>query len=134
MAIKKAGFAAVNDPAALPLIIEQLTRAMEHLAPGSRIKITVELDDDITKYRKRYFAMVTELAKYAGYLSHKDRETFKEQVRNMLAIRSIAEIDTTEEMGLAIEAVHQLAAEHYHYTFIRDASITNGNSRIGNDE
>lgn len=81
------------------------------------VTITLEIGDNFEPMRKKYFAMITELANFAGYVSHKDKELFKRQIKEVLQIQSIAEIKTKEEMGSAIEALHEFSAKNYDYTF-----------------
>ena len=61
--------------------------------------------------------MVTELAAEAGYLSHKEREGFKEQVKQQLGNESISEMTDSAQVRTKIEELHQLAAEFYNYQF-----------------
>jgi hypothetical protein len=104
-------------------IARQFIELLGQLKPGMNVKVTMEVENSLLKQRKLYFALVTELAKEAGYLSHKDREAFKLQVKDHLMIKSVNDMETTEEIGLAIEGVYQLASEHYHYNFKKNGFI-----------
>lgn len=129
--IKKITFSEVFDDQTRALLIFEFTTSIDQMEPGTKLKVTIEIEDDTSKYQKRYFAMVTELGKYAGYSSHKEREVFKEQVRTQLKIDSMTTVKTAEDWQAAIEGVHQLAGEHYHYTFLQDGpiiKINNGKS------
>lgn len=85
---------------------------------SGRVRLVLEIDDEgIEACKKRYFAMVTALAKHAGYVSHKEREQFKEEIKAHLGGESISAMTTKEQVLIKIEEVHQFAAEHYSYKF-----------------
>lgn len=73
--------------------------------------------DEVARAKKRYFAMVQELGAYAGYQSHDERETFKEEVKKALGNESISEMTTHEQVKTKIEELHRFAAETYSFTF-----------------
>ena len=97
--------------------VMQFIKCLSELPAGQKIKVTVEVLEDIAQMKKKYFAMVVALGKEAGYISHKEKEQFKKQVRDQMQIKSIEEITTKQEMCTVIEALYQLAAEHYNYKF-----------------
>lgn len=113
----------------MPIILRGLLRKSEDsidyefsgkedlLPEGEYIVHILLKDEDVVRAKKAYFAMVTELAKFAGYVSHKERELFKGQVKDELGGESIADMLTTEEVHVKIEELHQLAKEHYDYFF-----------------
>ena len=129
--LKKVSFVTTNSRKLSTATIAAFIASMAQLDSEVSVKVTIEVLDDISKMKKKYFAMVTELAKHAGYSLHKDRELFKEQLRNQIGIRSMKDVDTVEEASLAIEAVHQLAAEVYNYTFMPDGTDIKFNSKEG---
>ena len=94
------------------LVLDHLSSMID----GSVI-VTMEIKDDVDQMRKKYFAMVAELAKFAGYISHKDKELFKIQIKEAVAIPSIADIADKEQMSAAIEALYEFSAVTYNYTF-----------------
>ncbi len=67
--------------------------------------------------KKRYHAMVDELAKHAGYSSRKERDLFKDQVKAELGNESISEMTEVSQVSIKIEELHQLAVSHYSYFF-----------------
>lgn len=64
--------------------------------------------------------MITQLAEYAGYISHKEREEFKEQIKGQLGGESISAMTEVKQVGIKIEELHQLASEFYNYKFPND--------------
>jgi hypothetical protein len=84
----------------------------------TKIKVTFMIEDDsISQAKKRYFAMVTELGKYLGYQSHKDRELFKLQIKEHLGNESIADMQDYDQIRIKIEELHQFAINEHHYLF-----------------
>lgn len=71
----------------------------------------------LEQIKKKYFAMVTELGNYLGYLSNEDRELFKEQVKVQLGNDSIASMTEMIQVEAKIEEFIWLAATHYDYIF-----------------
>lgn len=64
--------------------------------------------------------MVTELGKYLGYQSYKDRQLFKEQVKAELGGESIAEMTEYDQIRIKIEELHQWAGTHHNFIFATD--------------
>ena len=94
-----------------------LVELMQHLVPGTYQLILDQIPDNLQKAKARYFAMVSELATFAGYHSRKDKELFKEQIKQELGNESLAEMTDIMQVGIKIEELHQLAANHYNYQF-----------------
>lgn len=76
------------------------------------IKLEVEADQ-VSRLKKRYFAMVNQLGREYGYLAYKERELFKQQVQEQIGGPTISEIETAEDMFVRIEELHLLAITHY---------------------
>ena len=94
-----------------------LKDALSQIRSG-RVRVTIESDgDNIVAVKKKYFAMVVELGRYAGYVSHKDRETFKTMIKEKLGNESISDMTEPSQVSVKIEELHQLAAEFYDYKF-----------------
>lgn len=101
--------------------IENLNKVIEFLVshPEGQYKITIVAHNSpLEAIKKRYFAMVDELAKHAGYRSRKDRDLFKEQIKKELGDESIKEMTDIDQVSIKIEELHQLALSHYSYFFI----------------
>lgn len=102
--------------------IENLNKLIEFLLshPDGQYKIAIAVhDSQLEAIKKRYFAMVDELAKHAGYRSRKDRDLFKEQIKKELGDESIKEMTEIDQVSIKIEELHQLALNHYSYFFIQ---------------
>lgn len=93
-------------------------KGLNDLADGEYSVHIIEIDTTVKQGKKAYFAMVDELARNAGYLSHQDRTKFKQQVRKELGDESIAEMTTIEEVWTKIEELQELARIHYDYIFL----------------
>jgi hypothetical protein len=113
----KVSFKSSTKPEDLDDAVQEFRNALSELQEGFPIKVTIDILDDISLMKKKYFAMVVALGKEVGYVSHKEKEIFKVQIRDHMKIRSIEEITTKEEMSAVIEGLIQFAAEHYQYTF-----------------
>lgn len=97
--------------------MQQLQDALDQLVKG-KILIVLEAEDpDVVRLKKRYFAMITELGKYCGYSSYKDRELFKNQIKEELGGESIADMITKDQVRVKIEELHELAGKQYGYVF-----------------
>ena len=102
--------------------IENLNKLIEFLVshPEGKYKISLAATDTpLEAIKKRYYAMVDELAKHAGYRSRKDRDLFKEQIKKELGDESIKEMTEIDQVSIKIEELHQLALSHYSYFFIQ---------------
>lgn len=100
--------------------IENLNKVIEFLLNREEGKYKISViptDTPLDAIKKRYHAMVDELAKHAGYRSRKDRDLFKEQVKNELGNESIKEMTEVDQVSIKIEELHQLALSHYSYFF-----------------
>lgn len=98
--------------------LQAIQSALQQMEKGVTVIIDIRVEDTmIAKLRAVYFAMVTELGRFAGYQSAAERAEFKEQVKNELKVESIASITDNDEMKIIIESLHQLAATHYDYIF-----------------
>lgn len=97
--------------------MQTLIKELSQLPEGEYlIKPTIVLKG-VAMAKKRYFAMVTELANHCGYMSKKDRELFKEQIKAELGDESIADMTDPLQIGIKIEELHNLAQNHYSFTF-----------------
>ncbi len=67
--------------------------------------------------KKKYHAMVDELAFHAGYHSRSDKNLFKTQIKEQLGNESIAEMNDPLQVQIKIEELHELANNHYSYIF-----------------
>lgn len=86
--------------------------------PDGEYKLQLQPNDDQLKaIKKRYYAMVDELAKHAGYKTKPERELFKEQVKVELGGESTSEMMDMDQVSTKIEELHQLALSHYSYFF-----------------
>lgn len=69
--------------------------------------------------------MITELGKFAGYISHAEREHFKVQIKQSLGGESVSDMTEANQVSVKIEELHLLALEHYDYKFpSNDPDIT----------
>jgi hypothetical protein len=84
---------------------------------NSRIKVTLEVLENIEQMKKLFFAQVTELGLHAGYCSAVEKRLFKDQVQQFLCDEPISSIKTKEEMMNLIYSLHQLGANYFDYTF-----------------
>lgn len=97
--------------------IQKLIIALSQVKKGN-VNIIIIADDDIVlKAKKRYFAMVSELGKWLGYQSYKERELFKEQIKVELGNESIGDIREYDEIRIKIEELHQFALNEHNYKF-----------------
>jgi hypothetical protein len=97
--------------------LELLKQTLQQLKTG-KVKIVIEVESDtLTKAKKRFFAMISELAREAGYHSREDREMFKEQIKQQLGNESISEMTEVFQVSTKIEELHKLALEFYEYKF-----------------
>lgn len=79
------------------------------IEPGEYI-ITVSVrNTELESYKRHFFAQIDKLAKFAGYMTTKDKELFKQQISEHCGC-SITEIVTIEDMKIRMEQVHQLAS------------------------
>jgi hypothetical protein len=86
--------------------------------PDGEYKLQLQPNDDRLKaIKKRYYAMVDELAKHAGYKTKPERELFKEQVKQELGGESNTDMIDMDQVSTKIEEMHQLALSHYSYFF-----------------
>jgi fumarate hydratase class II len=108
---------------------------LEYLKRGVYVEIIFQCEQErLTRMKKRYFAMVTELGRHLGYNSGIDKEIFKEQVKEHLKQKSIADIDTEEEMHDVLEDLHRVAWDHYNYQFKPDGDSGIVQFHTGPDE
>lgn len=94
-----------------------LSEMLPALEDGNYVLVVNIIDNKVDKAKKKYFSMVSELAEYAGYVSRKEKDQFKEAVKKELGNESIAEMITFDEIKIKLEELHKLAAEHYNYIF-----------------
>lgn len=86
--------------------------------PDGAYDVTIQVrQSNVAQAKKAYFAMVDTLALYCGYMSRKDKELFKEQVKKELGNESIAEMTTIEQVTTKIEELHQLAITEHNFMF-----------------
>lgn len=97
--------------------LQALTKELISLPDGDYTVTPQPVLTNVAQAKKRYFAMVTELAEYAGYMSKKEKELFKAQVKEQLGSESIADITDSLQISIKIEELHQLAQTHYSYCF-----------------
>lgn len=98
--------------------LKTLQNILSQMERGVTLVITIQVEGSkLKKLKALYFSMVSELAKYAGNMSRKEQEQFKEQVKDQLQIDSIANITDEQDILIIIESLHQLASEHYNYIF-----------------
>ena len=95
----------------------QLAKALAAYPDGEYTLIVEMVQSNVIQAKKRYFAMVTELAEHAGYMSKKEKELFKAQIKEQLGNESIKEMTDPLQIGIKIEELHQLAQEHYSFFF-----------------
>src|SRR6187455_2999618 len=97
--------------------VTELRYALMQLKKG-KITIVLQVEEDsVTRAKKRYFAMIRDLAIHAGYQSKEDIDTFKEQIKAQLGNESIREMTDYEQIRIKIEELHKLASDHYDYRF-----------------
>ena len=76
-----------------------------------------EETENVKLAKKKYFAMIDELARFAGYLSYDERQLFKAQVKETLGGESIAEMTDPLQIQVKIEELTNFAMRIYEYTF-----------------
>lgn len=108
----------VNEDGSYHDFFPGLIELMQHLESGRYYVILDQIPDNLQKAKAKYFAMVDELAKFAGYHSRKDRDLFKEQIKQELGNESLAEMTDIMQVSIKIEELSQLAAIHYQYQFM----------------
>lgn len=97
--------------------LESVKSALQQLKAG-KVKIILEAEStNLVSIKRRFFAMVSELAKFAGYCSHSDREKFKLFVKQHLGNESIRDMTESAQVSVKIEELHKLASEFYNYQF-----------------
>lgn len=108
----------VNEDGSYHDFMPGLTELMTDLQPGDYYVILDMIPTNLAKAKAKYFALVTELAEHAGYMSKSEKDLFKQQIKEQLGNESIREMTDMMQVSIKIEELYRLAAEHYGYQFM----------------
>ena len=105
-----------NQPDNMQMNLNTLETVLTYMERGDLEVVVQAADDELLRKKKQYFAMVKELGREAGYQSREEQEMFKQQIKQVLKVPSIMEIDDLDDMRATIEALRREASETFNYT------------------
>ena len=95
--------------------VNTLATVLSYMDRG-RLIITLEIEGTrLHLLKKKYFAMVKELAQEAGYRSPEELELFKHQIKQVLGVDSIQDIKDEDVMSNIVEALYREASESFNF-------------------
>lgn len=89
--------------------------------PKGKIKVVLEVEEErVPRLKKRYFAMMDQLANFTGCISKSDRVMFRKQAEAVMGRESMSDMTEESQVKVKIEELHQFAQQHFNYTFPPD--------------